>query len=81
MSRFLKLTNTILNTNVIHKIDITPNKYCIKVVCQDISGSGWSMGGFGLCRIDTYTYNIEICKTEKPEDYKKVSDWIMSINV
>lgn len=76
MSRFLKLTNVILNTKFIHKIDITPNKYIISVVPQEFSGSGWNVGWFGLSQINTHNYNVVICKTEKPDDYKQVFDWI-----
>lgn len=34
MSKFLKLTNFILNTNDIHRIVIHPNKYLIHIVSR-----------------------------------------------
>ncbi len=34
MSKFLKLTNFVLNTNDIHKIIIQPNKYCIHIASK-----------------------------------------------
>jgi hypothetical protein len=38
MSKFLKLTNILFNTNDIHKIVIIPNKYYIHIVNKQIRG-------------------------------------------
>jgi len=76
MSKFLKLTNFLLNINDIHKIGIQPNKYCIHIVSKKMDGFNWSIGAFGLGNISSYTYEIEICETNNSTDYKIVTDWI-----
>lgn len=60
MARFLKLTTMLLNTNDIHKIMITPNKYVIHIVVSQHS----------------YVEKLEVCETKHPIDYKMVSEWI-----
>jgi len=76
MSKFLKLTNLILNTNDIHRIVIHPNKYLIHVVGKKIDGFNWGIGGCGLGNIYSYTSEIEVCETNHSIDYKILSDWI-----
>jgi len=41
MTKFIKLTNCLLNTNHIHKIVIHPNKYCIHIANYKIYGFNW----------------------------------------
>jgi hypothetical protein len=76
MSKFIKLTGMILNTNDIHKIIINPNKYYICVASKKVEGFSWNFNGFGLGFISSYTAQIEVCETNHPTDYKIVSDWI-----
>jgi hypothetical protein len=76
MSKFIKLTNFLINANDIHKILIQPNKYHIYVVSKKLHGLNWSIGGFGLGYISSHTSEIEVCKTKHSIDYKIVSDWI-----
>lgn len=76
MSKFMKLTNLIINTNYIHSIVIKPNKYCIYAMSNKIDGLKWSVAGCGIGTITSYNYEIEICETEHSKDYKIVSDWI-----
>jgi hypothetical protein len=76
MSKFIKLTNFLLNTNDIHKIVILPNKYYIYIVSKKIDGFNWGIGAFGLGNISSYTSEIEVCETKHSIDYKIVSDWI-----
>jgi len=76
MSRFLRLTNMLLNTNDIHKIVINPNRYYIHIVGKKIDGYGFNIGVFGMGLISSPTDYIEICETHHPIDYKIVSDWI-----
>lgn len=76
MSKFIKLTNFLVNTNDIHKIVIQPNKYFIHIVGKKIDGFSWSTGWFGFGKISSYTYEIEVCETKDLIDYKIVSDWI-----
>ena len=76
MSKFLKLTNVLLNTNDIHRIVKYPNKYCIHIVSKKMDGFSWGIGGFGLGNISSYTSEIEVCETNHSTDYKIVTDWI-----
>ena len=48
MSKFIKLTNFLLNTNDIHKIVIQPNKYCFHIMTKKMEGFN---RGFGLVYI------------------------------
>jgi hypothetical protein len=76
MSKFLKLTNFLLNTNDIHKIVIKPHKYYIYIVGKKIDGFNWIFGSFGLGNISSYTDEIEVCETNHSIDYKILTDWI-----
>ena len=76
MSKFLKLTNFLLNANDIHKIVIQSNKYYIHNVSKKMNGYSWGFGGFGLGHISSHTSEIEICETNNSTDYKIVTDWI-----
>ena len=76
MSKFIKLTNFLLNTNDIHKIVIQPNKYYIHIVSKKIDGFNWGIHGFGVGNISSYTSEIEVCEIKHSTDYKIVSDWI-----
>jgi hypothetical protein len=76
MSKFIKLTNFLLNINDIHKIVINPNKYYIHIVTRGINGTTWNLWGSGLGKFSSNTYIIDICKTDHPTDYKIITDWI-----
>jgi len=76
MSKFIKLTNLLLNTNDIHKIVIQPNKYCFHIVSKKMDGFNWGICGFGLGYIFSYNYEFEVCETNHSTDYKIVTDWI-----
>ena len=76
MSRFIKLTSILLNTNDIHKIVIQPNKYVINVVSKKLDGFHWIIGVIGLGNVSSYAADIEVCKTKHPVDYNIVSSWI-----
>lgn len=79
MSKFLKLTNFIININDIYSISIKPNKYYINVVNKNVRGLSWNILGFGMGSISTQTDEIEVCQEKHSIDYKKVSDWIEKI--
>ena len=66
----------LLNTNDIYKIVIQPNKYIIHIVNKKIDGFNWTIGGFGLGNICSYTSEIEVCEKMHSTDYKILSDWI-----
>ena len=65
MSRFIKLTYTIINTSHIKKIMIEPNKYCLHLSDQYIYSSD--------CK-------IEICKMKNITDYVIMNTWIDNLN-
>lgn len=76
MTQFIKLTNILFNTNDVHKILITPNKYFIYIMSKQIDGFSIGGFGFGFGTIGSYTKEIEICESKHPTDYKIMSDWI-----
>jgi hypothetical protein len=76
MSKFIKLTTLIINTNNIQSIFIKPNKYIIHIVSNKIDGSMWNIAGFGMGTIHSYNYEIEVCEIKHSSDYKIVSHWI-----
>jgi hypothetical protein len=77
MSRFIKLTNFILNANNIHKISIKPNKYYIYIINNKFDGFSWRFAGSGIGSISTsHDEMIEICEINHSLDYKILSDWI-----
>lgn len=76
MSKFIKLTNCIVNVNYIQSIVIKPNKYHINLASNQFDGSSWNVAGFGMGTISSYHYEIEVCETKHSSDYKTVSHWI-----
>ena len=76
MSRFLKLTKSIINTNQIRIIDFNkPSEYTIHLVTKEFNG--YFIMGTGI--IDSSEPYCTICKEKHPEDYKIVSDWIKNV--
>jgi len=72
MSKFLKLTNIIINKNVIQHIDINKDNYVIHLMSNKFSGFflfsvGWN---------DSHNTDIKVCKIKDVNDYKIVSNWI-----
>jgi len=76
MSRFLKLTNIILNTNEIQKIIIETNRYTIYMVSRKITGSGVMIVGSGCIDFKHESDSFVVNENTNPVNYKKVSDWI-----
>ena len=70
MMKFIKLSSVIINTNNIKKITLQPNKYYIHFTHDKVDG--WFIFGGGT--VDSYTDEIEICKTKSPQDYNSISD-------
>lgn len=78
MSRFIKLTDCILNTNAIHKIIIQPNTYYI--ITKKIDGFEWKFAGSGIGSMSSNDKcEFTIREKEHPIDYKIVSDWISKL--
>ena len=74
MSRFLRLTNMLLNVNQIRLIEITPDKYKIRMIAHHISGfTFFGSGGF-----DSYNHDFNCCKKENSIDYKIISEWLLA---
>ena len=71
-SRFLKLTNFLINVNQIRRIDINPGVYKIHLIPSEFSG--FTLVGSGTFQSSTETFT----STEKDHstDYKIISDWI-----
>ena len=74
MTRFLRLTNMLLNVNQIRLIEIRPDKYKIKMIPHHINGS-IILGSGGFNSVNDV---IDVCKKEDIADYKIVSDWLLS---
>ena len=74
MSRFLRLTNTLVNVNQIRFIDINPDEYKIKLISSNFRG----VILFGSGNIESDNTRITITKKENLEDYTIVSDWLLS---
>lgn len=72
MSRFIRLTNHLINTNFIHTIFIQKDKFIISLMSNQMDGF-FMFGGGGL---QTYNTEFEICKEKHPIDYKIFTDWI-----
>ena len=74
-SRFLKLSNIMLNVSTIDKIVIEPNKYFIHIAPQVIH-SGFLIYGSGW-QSTNYTPEImEICNTKHAADFYLIERWI-----
>jgi len=76
MTRFLRLTNFMINTNDIHKISIQPNKYMIHVISKRVDGLTIGLWGFGTGHLSSSVSEIEVCEKKHSIDYKKMTDWM-----
>lgn len=72
---FLKLTKTIINTHMIRKIVIEPNKYYIHLIKHDISGT--IIIGSGT--IFSQSEEIKVCKENDRVDYYRLENFIEKI--
>jgi len=72
MSRFLKLTNIIINKNYIQNISINKDKFILHILSNNFDG----VVMFGSGTFETRDTKIEVCKTKNFSDYKIVTDWI-----
>lgn len=84
MSRFIKLTNKIINTAHISKISFyqNPNRYYIQMAYSEsitnvfgmfFAGSGWVSGG------GASSNEISICSENNSQDYKIIDEWYKNI--
>ena len=72
MSRFLRLTNYLINVNQIRKIDIKPIEYKIYLIPDKFSGMILAGSGSFTSGAEFYT----VSEKEHILDYKIVTDWI-----
>jgi len=72
MSRFIRLTNIIINKNFIHHIEINKDKFIIHLMTNKMDG----LFAFGGGASESYNTEFEVCKTKHSIDYKIVTDWI-----
>lgn len=75
MSRFLKLSKSILNVSHIIEINIRNNSYDIHLQNSDIDL--FLFGGSGVAY--TSHSKINICAEKNADDYKIVSKWISDL--
>jgi hypothetical protein len=76
MTRFIKLTSTIINASHIKKIIIHNDKYCLHLNDQNINGSKFGWSGYILSSDSI----IEICKIKNITDYTIMNTWILNLN-
>ena len=73
MSRFLKLTDCLINVNHIRYINFNkPKEYKIDLAANWFNGV-WLLGSGN---INCLSYEIIVCEKKHPEDYKIVTEWI-----
>lgn len=76
MTRFIKLSNMILNTHNIQKIIIHPNKFHIHLIGKYSDMFGLLICGSGFITDTPKETEIVVCQTENPANYRIISDWI-----
>ena len=72
MSRFIKLTNIIINKNIIQHIQINKDKFLIHLMTNKTDAFLMLGGG----TYESHNTEIEICKNKNFNDYNKINDWI-----
>ena len=75
MTRFIKLSDMIINTAKIIKIYTYPNLYSIHMSNNNLSG--FHILSFGT--ISGGNDTIRICGQQNPSDYKIIETWINQI--
>jgi len=76
MTRFIKLTSTIINTAHIKKIMIHADTYYLHLSDQNINGSKFGWSGYIL----SSDSKIEICKVKNITDYTIMNTWVNNLN-
>lgn len=75
MTRFIRLSNIIINTSKIVQIHTSPQRYTIYMCNNHVSG--YVIGPVGM--INTQDNTIQIWKDKNETDYKIITDWIKYI--
>jgi hypothetical protein len=76
MSRFLKLTQLVINTSKIGTIEKKQNKYYVNLL-EGTSLSGFLFFGSGI--LETKYCTIEICKEQHSIDYQIMEKWVNNL--
>ena len=76
MPNFINFSSVIINTSKIKAIEMTNNKYIITLSTNTLDGFMLFTSGY----FKSINDKVEICKTQHPEDYKILTDWINKIN-
>lgn len=76
MSRFIKLSQCVLNTNYISHIIINPSNFQIKMTIYDLNGY-LLLGTGGLTNTN---YILDIDEKTNPGDYQVLNKWIGQID-
>ena len=75
MSRFLKLSKCVINTQLIRYVKIEPTKYEFKLMSGTLDGF-WMLGSGSIRTDNSY---VIVCEKKDPEDFKIVSKWINNV--
>jgi len=72
MSRFLKLSKCVINTQLIRYVLIEPAKYEFKLMSGELKGA-WMLGSGS---ISTDNSHLIVSEKDSPTDFKQVTEWI-----
>jgi len=72
MSRFLKLSKCVINTQLIRYVLIEPAKYEFKLMSGELSGT-WMLGSGS---VSTDNSHLIVSEKDSPVDFKNVTEWI-----
>ena len=73
-SRFLRLTNFLINVNQIRRIEIHPGAYKIQLIQDELKGVTFMGTGYFTSQTESYT----VSEKDNINDYKLVSEWIQN---
>ena len=76
MSRFIRLSNLIINTHNINTIKNNGSKYTISIKKQNID----AFFIFGCGGINTDYDNIVFCAKKDEKDYREITKWIDTLD-
>lgn len=76
MSKFLRLSSSVINTSYIRYIQIKQNTFHIEMFNNRIHGTMI----LGSGNMDVEDESFEVCAEEPPTDYKLVEEWIKNLD-
>jgi hypothetical protein len=78
MSRFIKLTNIVINSCKIITINHTGSKYYVQTCAHALPYGMFFFGSGFLETVNSNTF-ITICKNEHPNDYQIMEKWVNNL--